>query len=148
MLRIPTLVRYGTRALVHIAAAPPGRPVPVREIARAQRLSAKYLERIVGALRSAGLLRAVRGVRGGFVLARPPAAVRLDEVARALGGPPVVAECVDRPETCPRRAACPTRGVWVRIREAVDGVLSSVTLQDLVEEVRARGGAGRGDYVI
>lgn len=138
MLKVPTMVRYGTRALVQIAEAYPARAVPVREIARVQRLSAKYLERIAGALRSAGLIRAVRGARGGYALARPPASVRLDEVVRALGDPPVVAECLDRPESCPRRAFCPTRSVWARVREAVDGILSATTLQDLVEEARAR----------
>lgn len=145
MLKVPTLVRYGTRALVQIAEAYPARAIPVREIARAQRLSVKYLERIAGALRAAGLIRAVRGPRGGYVLGRPPASVRLDEVVRALGGPPVVAECLDRPESCPRRASCPTRGIWARVREAVDGVLAATTLQDLVEEARARAPA---DYSI
>jgi len=82
------------------------------------------------------------------VLVRSPRSVRLDEVVRALDGPPVVAECVDRPESCGLRATCPTRDVWVRVREAVDGVLSSVTLEELVEASRARGGAAPPNYSI
>ena len=139
MLKISTQVRYGTRALVQIAEAHPGRAVPVGEIARAQRVSAKYLEHIVSALKNAGLIRAVRGTAGGYRLARPPRSIRLDEVVRALEGPPLVAECVDRPESCGRHATCPTRGVWVRIRRAIDGVLKGTSLEDLVEGSRARG---------
>jgi len=135
MLRISTQVRYGTRALVQIAGAVPGRAVPVKEIARAQRVSVKYLEHIVSSLKLAGLIQAVRGTKGGYVLARPARSVRLDEVVRALEGPPVMGVGADRAE------AGPAGGVWVRIREAVDGVLASVTLQDLVEESRLRGGA-------
>jgi Rrf2 family cysteine metabolism transcriptional repressor len=142
VLRISTQVRYGTRALVQIAGVPPGRAVPVKEIARAQRVSMKYLEHIVSSLKHAGLIRAVRGTKGGYVLARAPRSVRLDEVVRALEGPPVVGEGADRPEPGP------AGGVWVRIREAVDGVLASVTLQDLVEESRLRGGAPPASYEI
>jgi Rrf2 family protein len=148
VLRISTQVRYGTRALVQIAGAYPGRAVPVKEIARVQRVSMKYLEHIVSSLKHAGLIRAVRGTKGGYVMTRPPRSVRLDQVVRALEGPPVVVECVDRPEACGRHASCPTRGVWVRIREAVDGVLESVTLQDLAEEARLKGGAPPASYEI
>ena len=141
MFKVSTQVRYGMRALVRIAEAPPGRAVPIRQIAREQRLSMKYLERIVSSLRSSGLIRSVRGTRGGYVLARPARSVRLDEVVRVLQGPPVVAECVDRPRSCDRHESCATRDVWVRIRRAIDGVLTSITLEDLVETSRGRGKA-------
>ncbi len=148
MLKVSTRVRYGMRALVHIAGSPPGRVVPVREIARAQRLSAKYLEQIVSALKSGGLIRAVRGTQGGYALARPAKSVRVDEVIRILEGSPVVVECVDDPQACRRSGACPMRDVWVKVQKAVDDVLKGITLEDLVESARAKGKAPPLSYTI
>jgi Rrf2 family protein len=148
MLKVSTRVRYGTRALVQIAGSPPGRAVPIRAIARAQRLSVKYLEHIVTALKSAGLVRAVRGAQGGYALARPARSIRLDEAIRALDGPPVVVECVDAPETCGLHATCPMRDVWGRVRRAVDDVLKGTTLEDLVGAARAKAGGEPSGYMI
>jgi Rrf2 family protein len=148
MLKVSTRVRYGTRALVQIAGARPGRAVPVQAIARAQRVSGKYLEQIVSSLKAAGLVRSARGTRGGYLLARPAKAVRLAEVVRALDGPPVVVECVDVPEMCGLHATCPMRDVWARVREAIDKVLDGTTLEDLVEASQAKGGGSPLSYVI
>ncbi len=140
MLKVSTRVRYGVRALVQIAEAPPGKPVPVKAIAKGQRVSIKYLEHIVAALKAAGLVRAIRGTQGGYALARPPRKVRLAEVVRALDGPPVVVECVDDPASCKRHERCVARDVWVRVRKAVDGVLDGTTLEDLLEEAKIKNG--------
>ena len=70
-MKFPTTVRYGARALVELAAAYPDRAVSVREVGQQQNLSAKYLERILQALKAVGLVQVVRGSRGGYVLARP-----------------------------------------------------------------------------
>jgi Rrf2 family protein len=148
MLKVSTRVRYGTRALVQIAEAKPGRAIPVKEIARAQRLSGKYLEQIVSALKAGGLIRSARGTQGGYALARPAKGIRLSEVIRALDGPPVVVECIDAPETCCRYATCPTRDVWVRVREAIDKVLDGTTLEDLVEAGKAKTGGDSLSYII
>jgi Rrf2 family cysteine metabolism transcriptional repressor len=148
MLKVSTRVRYGTRALVHIAELHPSHAVPVKLIARAQGLSVKYLEHIVSSLKAAGLIRSVRGMQGGYALARPPRSIRLDEVVRALDGPPVIVECVDNPESCCRNTICPTRDVWIRVRKAIDGVLSGTTLEDLVEVSRAKGKTPPLSYTI
>jgi Rrf2 family protein len=148
MLKVSTRVRYGTRALVHIASTHPSQAVPVKEIARAQNLSVKYLEHIVSSLKAAGLIRSVRGMQGGYALAKPPRSIRLDEVIRALDGPPVIVECVDNPEACCRHTICPTRDVWVKVRKAVDDVLSGTTVEDLVESARAKGKSSPLSYAI
>ncbi len=130
-------MRYGLRALVQIAEAPQGRVVPVRRIARLQRIPAKYLEHIVSALKTAGMIRSSRGPRGGYVMARPPGSLRLDAVVRALDGPPEIVGCVDRPETCRLRQTCPVRQVWIRVRQAIDATLASFTIEDLVKASRS-----------
>jgi Rrf2 family protein len=98
----------------------------------------KYLEHITAALKAAGLIKAVRGTRGGYALARPPADVNLGEVFRVLEGAPLVVECVENPRVCPRNSFCPTRDTWVEMRDAIQGVLDGTTLASLAERAREK----------
>jgi Rrf2 family transcriptional regulator, cysteine metabolism repressor len=148
MLKVSTRVRYGMRALTQIAAAYPRRSVSVKEIGQEQQVSAKYLEQIVSVFKRTGLVRSVRGVQGGYALTRPPKAVHLSEIVKALEGPPVIVECVGDLEVCKRHATCPTRDVWVRIRGAVDEVLERMTLDDLLENQRSKVASPPASYAI
>jgi len=147
-MRIPTRVRYGSRAIAELAAAWPEKPVSVRELARCQRLPVKYLEQIMSALKARGLVKSVRGLRGGYVLAAPPESTKLSDVFEALGGDPSLVECVVNPGSCPMHATCPTRDTWVEMREAMTRVLSSTTLQDLAERKRRKSRALEPTYQI
>lgn len=137
-MRLSTQIRYGARAMVELGLAYPERVVSVREMAESQHLSVKYLERIMVALKTAGLVTPVRGIHGGYALARPPSSITLGEVYRILEGSPAVVYCVDHPESCPLLQTCPTRDTWVELTAAVQGVLEGTTLEDLVERTRRR----------
>ena len=132
-MKFPTTIRYGARAMVELAAAYPVRAVSAREVGLLQNISSKYLEHILQALKTAGLLQVVRGKRGGYVLARPPQSITLKEVYERLVGTLAPVDCVDRPDSCAIAATCPTRDVWVEVREAVASVLERTTLQDLLD---------------
>jgi Rrf2 family cysteine metabolism transcriptional repressor len=132
-VRLSTRMRYGCRAMAELAATYPGGAVSVKDMARNQRLSAKYLEHIVSSLRAAGLVKAARGVHGGYVLSRPPELVKLSEIFQILEGSPAPADCVVNPQVCSMRQTCPTRDTWVQIGEAVQGVLEGTTLRDLAD---------------
>ena len=73
---LSTTVRYRARAITQVAGVNSGRPVTVREIAEQQTISPKYLEHILKALKAGGLVRAVRGKQGGYVLAKSPGCQR------------------------------------------------------------------------
>ena len=124
--------------MTELAAAYPDRSVSVRDMARNQRLSAKYLEHIVSPLKTAGLIEAVRGIHGGYALSRPPEQVRLSEIFQVLEGSPAPVDCVDNPYACPMRKMCPTRDTWVEIGEAVQGVLEGTTLRDLADRKKRK----------
>lgn len=85
------------------------------------------------ALKVAGLVRPVRGMRGGFVLTKSPADVSLKEVYEALDGSLAPVDCVDDPESCPLEQTCPTRETWVEMKNALVKVLAGTTLEQLVE---------------
>jgi len=135
-MKLSTRTRYGARALAELAAVYPHKSISVKELARGQSLSVKYLEQIMAALKSAGLVRAARGLHGGYELAAPPERITMYQVFEALEGGAAMVECVGQPECCEMSLGCPTRPVWVQLNEAVVGVLSGTTLRDLAERVR------------
>ncbi len=113
-------------------------PASLAEVAADEDLPRAYLEQLVTSLRDAGLVRSTRGARGGYELARDPAEIRMGEVLRALEGPlaPMICATAD-PEhatTCDRSARCTVNVLWVRVRDAVNSALDSMTLADLVPE--------------
>ena len=133
-MKLSTRTRYGTRALVELAWAWPDAPVSVRDMAKSQKLSVKYLENILVPLKSAGLVTAARGVKGGYKLTRAPEKVRLSDIYEVLEGSSAPVACVDDPESCPLRKDCPTRDVWCRLGQAVQDVLDGTTLADLAKK--------------
>ncbi|UCG16826.1 MAG: Rrf2 family transcriptional regulator [Phycisphaerales bacterium] len=107
-------------------------PVLMSTVAESQKLSRKYLHALLTPLRSAGLVRSVRGARGGFVLARPPAQIKLSEVLHAVEGSLSLVDCVADPRVCDRSKRCPARRVWEALSGAVKDMLDHVTLEDMM----------------
>jgi Rrf2 family protein len=120
------------RALAVLASRHGGGPVQVREIARVERLSAKYLEQLLGRLRAGGLVKSLRGARGGYTLARSPEAITVREVMLLLEGSLAPVGCVDEGGSCGAdgREACPAHGLWAGLHTTVLTYLDSYTLAD------------------
>lgn len=137
-MKISTRIRYGTRALVDIALNGTETPVSLRDIAGRQDVSQPYLEQLILVLKAAGLVRSIRGARGGFVLAVDPNGVTLAEIVSALGGNINVVDCVENGGVCLRSNDCVLREVWAEVSSAVSGVLDSTTLADLVEREKQK----------
>ncbi len=127
---------YGVRLMVQLARHHGGGPISLAGVAAEEDLPRAYLEQLVVSLREAGLVTSTRGAHGGYQLARPPEAIAMGEVLRALEGPIAPMICAsDDPEhatTCDRSARCTVNVRWVRVRDAVTGALESMTLADLV----------------
>ncbi len=141
-MRLSTRARYGLRAMLEIAMSNGESPVMMRSISENQGISRKYLHAILTTLKSAGLVRSVRGVRGGYTLSRSPSRIQVSEVIRVLEGSLSVVDCVQENGLCARSETCVTRDVWLDVNRAIEGVLGNLTLEDLVQrqkrkEVRA-----------
>jgi len=113
-------------------------PVLIKDIARRQDISERYLEQLFIPLRVAGLIKGIRGARGGFSLVKPPQEIKVSEIVQATEGVITTSECVHRPGICPRSGTCIARNVWTEMQRAIDNVLESFTLEDLVEKQRER----------
>ena len=132
-MKLSTRGRYGTRALLELALHYGEGPVPLKDIAQRQQISLQYLEHIITPLVAAGIVLSIRGPRGGVSLAKPPEAIRLSGVIQLLEGSIAPVACVNDPRYCSRSDFCVTRDIWGELKQAMDGVLESTTLQNLVE---------------
>lgn len=121
---------YAVRAALVLAAAGPG-PTRGEAVAEAQHIPAKFLEAILGALRSAGILASRRGADGGYWLARPADQISVADVLRAVDGP--LAEVRGGPPEAQayEGVAVDLQEVWMAVRASIRLVLERVTLADL-----------------
>jgi len=147
-MKLSTRGRYATRALLDLALHQEEEPVLLKDIAQRQQISLRYLEHLITPLVAAGIIRSTRGARGGVWLAKPPQEIKLSEVIRLLEGSIAPVECVNNPEICVRSELCVTRDIWGELKKAMDGVLESTTLQDLVERQKRKGRPAEVMYYI
>jgi Rrf2 family protein len=124
---------YGLRAMVDMAMYYGQGPIESSDIASRQYVPEQYLDQILIVLRKEGLIRSVRGPKGGHMLARPPAEITMAEVMQALEGyvPPM--ECLPNPDFCKLSPGCSLRGVWQQIDEMTQKILTTTTIEDLAQ---------------
>src|SRR5579884_1069949 len=135
-MRISSKGHYGLLAVAELARRYDQGLVSLGEIASAEHLPLPYLEQIIAPLRMAGLVEATRGLHGGYRLARNPCEVTVGEVVRWLEGPIALVECTSEgyvSGACEREAGCTSRGVWHQVSDAINNVLNTLTLADLIE---------------
>lgn len=132
-MRFSTRTRYGLRFLIRLASTQDLR-LQLGVVAKEEKISSGYLEQIVRALRPLKILKAVRGVGGGYQLCKSPADIRLDDVIQALEGGISPVSCLT--SYCPRQDICTTREFWKDMDRHLRGYLHSKTLQDLVKKPR------------
>ena len=147
-MKLSTRGRYGTRALLDLALRDGEGPVPLKDIAQRQQISLLYLEHLIAPLVAVGMIKSMRGAHGGVWLGKSPQEIKLSEVVGLLEGSLAPVDCVNDPKACPRSDSCVTRDIWVELKEAMDGVLESKTLQNLVDMQRRKGTAEMAMYDI
>jgi Rrf2 family cysteine metabolism transcriptional repressor len=141
-MKLSTKTRYGARAMLDLALNYDGRVVSVREIAARQQISPKYLEQLLAWLRAAGLVRSVRGAKGGHTLTRPPDQINLWEIYNVFEGTEGLVECTTSPENCDRTNGCVIQEIWAQMHAASTEILQSTTLEDLARRARNRQDGG------
>jgi len=141
-LKLSTRSRYGTRALLDLARHEAEAPVQLKDIARRQRISLAYLEHIIAPLVGAGIVRSLRGRRGGLKLTRRPERIRLSEVVHLLEGNATPVDCIAEPGCCDRTPYCAVRDIWSEMQQAIDDTLGAITLRELMERQKTKESGG------
>jgi Rrf2 family iron-sulfur cluster assembly transcriptional regulator len=132
-MRLTTKGRYGVRAVVNLAAAADDRPISISQIAGQENLSPEFLEQIFFKLKKAGLIRSVRGPKGGFMLNRPPADITIKTILDAVGEPLSPTPCADGAvPPCPRQDDCAIAPVWQEFYGVMERHLEGISLEDIL----------------
>ncbi|MFC1850477.1 RrF2 family transcriptional regulator [candidate division CSSED10-310 bacterium] len=132
-MKISTKSRYGIRALYDLAIYQDNGPVQLRDIARRQSLSEKYLEQLMARLKASGLIKSIRGPHGGYLLTKPPEKIKVVDIFEILEGPLEPVPCTSSSFRCPSRSVCAAFDLWKRIYNSMKDVLEGTTLADLAQ---------------
>lgn len=131
---------YALRALIELAIHADQGVLRSQALATKENIPAKFLEQILLALTSAGILNSRRGAGGGYTLNRPAEQITLGEVIRLIDGPLAPIRCASKtaPErcSCPDESTCGLRHLMLEVRNAVSDIVDHTTLADVCERTR------------
>ena len=135
-IKLSTKGRYGLMAMFELGLNYGEGPISLKKVAQKQGLSDNYLEQLFSILTKDGLLNSVRGSRGGYMLSKPPKDITVGDILRSLEGNLAPAECVveDDGEECCKFDGCTTKNVLVKIKNSIDEVVDSITLEDMIND--------------
>jgi len=149
-MKLSTKGRYGVRAMFDLVLHQGDGPIPLRSIAERQDISEHYLEQLIAVLRKAGIVNSVRGAHGGYLLARDPQEITIGDIIRSLEGPIAPADCVSEEvkDECGNSPDCVVKMIWKKVKDSIDEVLDSITLEDLRQEaINAQQKGNRHGYM-
>jgi Rrf2 family protein len=129
-MKISARARYGVRLMMVLARNYGKGPIYLKDIAKEEEISEKYLGQIIIPLRGAGLVLSSRGAHGGYMLAREPSEINLKEIVDILEGDCLV-RCIKDPSICSRVKTCASRDIWMLLGGKISETLGSVTLAEL-----------------
>lgn len=132
-MRVSTKGRYALRIMADLAMHDNGEFIRLKDIAKRQSLTLKYLEQIMPMLTRAGLVKSLRGNNGGYMLARKPEEYTAGEILRVAEGSLAPLVCIeDTPNRCPRKDTCVTLSFWEGLWDVVNNYVDNVTLAELI----------------
>ncbi|MDD6216800.1 MAG: Rrf2 family transcriptional regulator [Roseburia sp.] len=144
-MKVSTKGRYALRLMLDLAINNSGEPISLKDIARRQGISDKYLEQIISVLNKANYVKSIRGAQGGYILRMKPEEYTVGIILRLTEGSLAPVACVeDEENTCDRVHDCATIMVWQKMNDAINEVVDSITLADLVDFEMQKA----GQYVI
>ena len=137
-MKISTKGRYALRLMVDLAEHKDSGFIALKDVAKRQNISKKYLEQIVPVLNGAGLLATNRGNRGGYKLAKEPKEYTVGDILRITEGSIAPVSCLESEvNSCERKNFCQTLYVWEGLYKVVNEYLDGITVQDIVDKIES-----------
>ena len=137
-VKLTKKAEYCVRAMLDMAMQGEGQLVLVKDIARRQEISERFLEHVMTTLKNAGLVTSSRGARGGFALARKPSEIKLLDILRVSIGDLCWSNCVHDPASCSRSATCVARDIWTEFGQVIENMAGALSLAQIVERQHAK----------
>ncbi len=135
-MRMSTKAQYAVRALVSLNMICDGKPVSIKEVSEREKISLNYLEQLFVKLRRGGIVNSVRGPGGGYLLARPAADIRIDQIIDTVEEALMPLSCMNTDGSCGCNSECITQSIWQGLGNQIRNFLASVTLEDLTNDGR------------
>lgn len=139
-MKLSTKSTYGLRAMLNVALESGGCAVPISDIAKKEGISVQYLEQLLNKLRHNGLIESVRGPKGGYMLSRGTGDITVADIVKALEGDIRLSHCVSSGRAsglaCKKTRSCVPKIVWMKLSDAINDCLESMTLKDLCREAK------------
>lgn len=137
-MKISKRTQYGLRAMVYLADPKlKDKPCPLQKISKQKGIPFDFLEKIFAKLKKANLVKAKKGVQGGYFLANSANKIKVGQIIKTLEGTMAPVLCIAKEKEkrfpCPRKKKCKTIDVWKKIRDALSSTLNSITLADLIK---------------
>lgn len=129
-MKISTKGRYAVILMLDLATYNTGEPVRLKDIAKRQQISEKYLEQIISLLNKAGFVKSIRGPQGGYMLKNPPEQYTVGMILRQTEGSLTPVSIDD--ETSYEHQSVTTR-IWTKMEGAINEIVDGITLKDLVD---------------
>src|SRR4030066_146252 len=127
MFKISTKSQYGLRAMVYLAKCKKA-VCPLKSVSKEEGISFDYLEKILSKLEKSGLVKAKKGVLGGYFLAKNASKIRNREIISSLEGSRGLVRCTAKGKRCPMERKCLAKNFWLKIQKTLDSALNSITL--------------------
>ncbi len=133
-MKLSTKGRYGLKAMFELSLSHSKGPISIKTIASKQNIPEQYLEQIFSKLKKAKLIKSVRGAQGGYLLSKKASEITVYDVLIVLEGPVSISDCLIDEDSCENSGGCVTKLVWAKIRDAIEDVMKSITLCDMVSD--------------
>ena len=135
-MKLSSQEEYGLRCLLRVGREGIEGSVTIPELSRSEGITEPNVAKMMRILRQGGFVQSTRGQSGGYSLARPAGEINVGEVLARLGGrlfEPGFCDAHTGVELlCTHMPDCSIRSVWRTIQRAVDSVLGTLTLKDLL----------------
>jgi len=137
-MRLSTKSRYGLKALIAIGYYANENPVSLKFISNKENISESYLEQLISLLKKEGIVKSTRGAKGGYKLNKDPKEIIVGDVLKTLEGNINIIDCISDEGKCQctSLSGCSTKLVWLKITEAIQNVVYSITLDDLINDYK------------
>ena len=135
-MKLSTRGRYGIHAMYDLALNVDCGPQSIKSIAEREGIPEAYLEHLIALLKREKLVVSTRGAQGGYMLARAPEQITVGDVLRALEGGLNLVDCLEEEDACGKSCACPSRIVWLKLRDGLNRIVDGITLRDMIDDYR------------
>lgn len=136
-MKLSTKGKYGLKAMFELALSSNGEPVSLKYIAKKQGISDQYLEQIFSILKKAELVKSVRGAQGGYYISKEASEITVADILKVLEGDMAFTECLLDKDLCENFDSCATKYVWAKIKESIEEVTNSISLQDMIDDYKS-----------